>query len=152
MEFYPLYDLFRLPFYTAVGTYYKRIQFRNKAVIFPDRPVIIAMNHPNSFMDPIAFSSQCIRKMFYLARGDSFKKGIGWALEGVGIIPIYRMSDAGRDGVKKNDESFEAVSRHLAKNHSVIIFPEGLCIQERRLRNLKKGCARIVFYSMEELK
>lgn len=51
---------------------------------------------------------------------------------------------------RKNDETFEKCSTMLEQNKAIIIFSEGLCIQERQLRKLKKGSARIAFGSEEK--
>ncbi|MBK6521337.1 MAG: 1-acyl-sn-glycerol-3-phosphate acyltransferase [Sphingobacteriaceae bacterium] len=64
---------------------------------------------------------------------------------------IFRMRDGGREGLLKNDESYRVVNKLLKKNAKIIIFAEGLCIQERRLRPLKKGVARMVFGAYEHL-
>lgn len=118
-------------------------------------PVIIAMNHPNSFADPIllTWNSYPPVRPYYLARGDAFKPGlISTILESIGIIPIFRLSDGGKEGLNKNNETYKAVNRLLAKGEKVIVFAEGLCVVERRLRPLKKGVARMVFGAMDEIK
>lgn len=138
-------------FNVTIRTFYKRIQVRGAEHLETGKPYVIAMNHPNAFMDPIAFATLVKPPMRFLARGDAFKKGLKPILQAVGIIPIYRLMDSGREGVQKNNETFKIVTGHLKKNNPVIIFAEGLSIQERRLRNLKKGCARIVLSAMEEL-
>ncbi|MBL7931121.1 MAG: 1-acyl-sn-glycerol-3-phosphate acyltransferase [Bacteroidia bacterium] len=116
-------------------------------------PVIIAMNHPNAFMDPSALTYVAYPpRLKYLARGDAFKPGlISWLLEQIGIVPIFRIQDGGREGLKKNDEAYRRVNYLLKKNAKVMVFAEGLCIQERRLRPLKKGVARMVFGAYEYL-
>ena len=127
--------------------FYKKIQAKNAANIQVKGPVIIAMNHPNAFTDPIAitFVTYPLR-VRYLARGDAFKPGItSWFLEQLGIVPIFRIQDAGREGLKKNDEAYRRVNNLLKRNKKIIIFAEGLCIQERRLRPLKKGVSRMIF-------
>lgn len=110
-------------------------------------PAIIAMNHPNAFIDPICITWVSFPlKLRYMARGDAFKPGLAtFFLESLGIIPIFRLRDGGKIGLKKNDESYQRVNRLLHKNKKVIIFAEGLCVQERRLRPLKKGVSRMVF-------
>jgi 1-acyl-sn-glycerol-3-phosphate acyltransferase len=116
-------------------------------------PVIIAMNHPNAFMDPVAFTAVCFPpRLKYMARGDAFKPGpITWLLEQIGIVPIFRIQDGGREGLKKNDDAYRRVNAFLKRRAKVIIFAEGICIQERRLRPLKKGLARMVFGAYEHL-
>jgi len=117
-------------------------------------PVIIAMNHPNAFTDPVYFTYLSYpQRVSYLARGDAFKPGlISYILEGIGIVPIFRIQDGGKEGLKKNDETYSRVNHLLSKNGKMIVFAEGLCIQERRLRPLKKGVARMVFGAYEALK
>jgi glycerol-3-phosphate O-acyltransferase / dihydroxyacetone phosphate acyltransferase len=133
--------------------FYKRIQAKNLSNIQVKGPVIIAMNHPNAFTDPIYITYLAYpQRVSYLARGDAFKPGlIAYLLEKIGIVPIFRMRDGGKEGLKKNDESYRRVNYLLSKNSKIIVFAEGLCIQERRLRPLKKGVARMVFGAYEYL-
>jgi 1-acyl-sn-glycerol-3-phosphate acyltransferase len=135
----------------VLATYFKRRQIKNVHHVQVKGPVIIAMNHPNAFMDPVAFTVLAYPpRMFYLARGDAFKKGIvTMLLESLGIIPIFRIQDGGKEGLKKNDETYERVNALLKRNKKIIVFAEGLCIQERRLRPLKKGIPRMVFGAVE---
>lgn len=136
-------------------TFYKKIQAKNvKQLAETKGPVILAMNHPNAFTDPICFTYVAYPvRTYYLARGDAFKPGlISKMLENIGIIPIYRIQDGGKEGLKKNDETYKRVNELLkCKNAKIMVFAEGLCIQERRLRPLKKGVARMVFGAQEYL-
>lgn len=128
-------------------TFYRRIQGKNIHLLKVRGPAIIAMNHPNAFTDPILFTYVAYPvRTYYLARGDAFKPGlISWILEKIGIVPIFRIQDGGKEGLKKNDEAYKRVNHLLGKNSKIIVFAEGLCVQERRLRPLKKGVARMVF-------
>lgn len=133
--------------------FYKRVQGKNLDKIKVKGPVIIAMNHPNAFTDPIYIAYLSYpQRVSYLARGDAFKPGLAaYLLEKIGIVPIFRIQDAGKEGLKKNDESYQRVNYLLSKNSKIIVFAEGLCVQERRLRPLKKGVARMVFGAYEAL-
>lgn len=135
----------------VIAVFFKRYKVKNASYLKARGPIILAMNHPNAFMDPVAFSALVFPpKVNYLARGDAFKKGIiTTILESLGIIPIYRIQDGGKEGLKKNDETYNRVNNLLKRNKKIIIFAEGLCIQERRLRPLKKGVPRMVFGAME---
>lgn len=143
-----------LKFYMGfvIAVFFRRHKLKNAHYVRVKGPVILAMNHPNSFMDPIAFTTFAYPpRVFYLARGDAFKKGlVSTLLESIGIIPIFRIQDGGKEGLKKNDETYERVNTLLNRNKKIIIFAEGLCIMERRLRPLKKGVPRMVFGAMEE--
>jgi glycerol-3-phosphate O-acyltransferase / dihydroxyacetone phosphate acyltransferase len=148
-----LWHIIRLLFGFGFDTYYKRTVIKNRHYAMQKGPVIIALNHPNAFMDPVMFSYMSFPpKCYYLARGDVFKKK--WAsliLEEIGIAPIFRIQDAGREGLKKNEETYQRVYELLRSNKKVMIFAEGLCIMERRLRPIKKGVPRMVFNAMEEI-
>lgn len=132
---------------------FRRLQIKNAHFIRTNKPAVIAMNHPNSFADPILFSILVhpVRPRF-MARGDAFKPGpITWLLEQIGILPIFRIQDGGKEGLQKNDETYQKVNQYLSKRHKVIIFAEGLCVLERRLRPLKKGVPRMVFGAFKDI-
>jgi glycerol-3-phosphate O-acyltransferase/dihydroxyacetone phosphate acyltransferase len=137
----------------VIPVFYKRIQGRNIKNIQGKNPVIIAMNHPNAFTDPILITHLSYPiKVRYLARGDAFKPGFAaWFLGRLGIVPIFRIQDGGREGLKKNDDAYRMVNSLLKKNCKIIVFAEGLCVQERRLRSLKKGVSRMIFGAYEYL-
>ncbi|MDQ3108566.1 MAG: 1-acyl-sn-glycerol-3-phosphate acyltransferase [Bacteroidota bacterium] len=115
-----------------------------------DRPVLLCSNHANAFMDALMLGCTVGRRTWFLARSDVFrKKMLANFLSFVGIIPIYRLLE-GAENLSKNDETFEKCTAMLEENKAIMIFSEGLCIQERRLRKLKKGTARIAFSSEEK--
>src|ERR1700741_1600546 len=93
----------RFLFKITLNTFFRKVTVKNSENLRVDKPILIAMNHPNAFMDPIAFSLETYPpKVKYLARGDAFKKGfITFILDSVGIVPIYRIQDAGKEGLKK---------------------------------------------------
>ncbi len=146
-----LWHIFKYYICFVIAVYFKRSKIKNAHYLKVKGPVIIAMNHPNAFMDPVAFTTLIYPpRLRYLARGDAFKKGIvTMLLESLGIIPIFRIQDGGKEGLKKNDETYSRVNTLLKNNQKIIIFAEGLCIQERRLRPLKKGVPRMVFGAMD---
>lgn len=137
----------------SIPAFYKKIQGKNIDYLHVKGPVIIAMNHPNAFMDPVCITWVSYpERVHYIARGDAFKPGIAsFLLERLGVVPIFRMRDGGKEGLQKNDETYRIVNKLLKRNAKIIIFAEGLCIQERRLRPLKKGVSRMVFGAYEFL-
>jgi 1-acyl-sn-glycerol-3-phosphate acyltransferase len=147
------WHLIRILFSFGFDTYYKRVVIKNRHYAMQKAPVIIALNHPNAFMDPVMFSYTSFPpKCYYLARGDVFKnKFARFILEDIGIAPIFRIQDGGKEGLKKNEETYQRVYQLLKRKEKVMIFAEGLCIMERRLRPVKKGVPRMVFNAMEEI-
>lgn len=148
-----LWHLLRYPVSLLLAVFYRRIQARNIGALHREGPAIIAMNHPNAFTDPVAFTYVGYPlRTWYMARGDAFKPGlISAMLENIGIVPIFRLQDGGKEGLKKNDEAYRRVNHLLNRRRKVIVFAEGICIQERRLRPLKKGVARMVFGAFEQM-
>lgn len=137
----------------SLTSFYKRIKVKNKKTLEADVPMILALNHPNAFMDPVVFSLVAYPPKYnYLARGDAFKSGLAkYALESIGLAPIYRIQDGGKEGLQKNTETYKKVNELLGKRKKIMVFAEGLCVQERRLRPIKKGVPRMVFGAMDEI-
>ncbi|MDQ3047038.1 MAG: 1-acyl-sn-glycerol-3-phosphate acyltransferase [Bacteroidota bacterium] len=112
-------------------------------------PVVFAPNHVNAFVDPVITAMNPSQKVRFFARGDVFKTPVArFILNQMNVSPMYRIQE-GYAELKKNDKTFEECRQLLSSNKSILLFPEGICIQERRLRPLKKGLARIVFQTAE---
>ncbi|MES2138174.1 MAG: 1-acyl-sn-glycerol-3-phosphate acyltransferase [Bacteroidota bacterium] len=114
-----------------------------------DKPVILAPNHINGFVDPVSIGMISRQKVRFFARGDVFKGRLAkWALDKMNISPMYRLQE-GYSELKKNDKTFEECRKLLSDNKTILLFPEAICIQEKRLQPLKKGLARILFQTEE---
>ena len=116
-----------------------------------DKPVIFASNHPNSFKDAVVVGMNIGRPMITLVRSDVFKSAFArWLLSLWRLIPVYRIQE-GTENLKKNDTTFEICERELQNQGTLLIFSEGICVSEKRLRPLKKGTARIAFQAMKNI-
>jgi 1-acyl-sn-glycerol-3-phosphate acyltransferase len=125
--------------------HFRRIFLSNVSVIPAKGPAILACNHPNSFLDAIVVALLIKRPIHFLARSDVFRKPVArWILSQLHLIPIYRLQE-GSENLEKNKDTFKRCSEILAKGGVILIFSEGNCILEKRLRPLKKGTARIAF-------
>jgi 1-acyl-sn-glycerol-3-phosphate acyltransferase len=119
--------------------------FNDRDVLKTKGPLLLACNHPNSFLDAIIIGSYFKRPVHFLARGDAFRKPlVKKILTTLKLIPIYRLSE-GREYLALNDATFEQCGEILADGGIVLIFAEGLSKNEWLLRALKKGAARIAF-------
>ncbi|MBL7728124.1 MAG: 1-acyl-sn-glycerol-3-phosphate acyltransferase [Dinghuibacter sp.] len=108
-------------------------------------PMILAVNHPNSFFDAVVTGVFFKQPVHFLARGDAFRKN--WAykiLTSLKCIPVYRLRE-GKEYLHLNEDSFERCRQVLRKKGIVLIFSEGLCINEWNIRPLRKGTARLAF-------
>lgn len=106
-------------------------------------PLLIASNHPNSFLDAVILTTLFRNPVYSLARGDAFAgKIITKILTSLYMLPVYRVSE-GVENLEHNYTTFEACQDIFKKNGIILIFSEGACINEWHLRPLKKGTARL---------
>lgn len=144
-----LYTVLKATIKIGIKVFFKNIQIRGLENLPLDRPVLIACNHPNAFMDALVVSVFVKKPFHYLARGDAFKTSfMSWFLSQLKLIPIYRIQE-GVGQLQKNEETFDKCYKLLQNKGIVMVFPEGVCVQERRLRKLKKGMAKIAFGAQE---
>ena len=112
-------------------------------------PLLIAANHPNSFLDAIIVATLFKKPVYSLARGDAFAgKFITKLLESFNMLPVYRVSE-GAENLELNYITFHRCQKLFEQNKIVLIFSEGRCINEWHLRSLKKGTARLAFKAWE---
>lgn len=107
-------------------------------------PVLLVANHPNSLLDPMLVAAAARRPVRFLAKAPLFSdRAIGWLIRASGSIPIYRRVDD-PEASGQNQDMFRAVTRELARDAVVGIFPEGISHSEPSLTVIKTGAARIV--------
>jgi len=121
-----------------------KIHLKNKQLFTTRGPLLIIANHPNSFLDALIIGSYYKRRVYFLARGDAFKKPIHrFILESLNMIPVYRLRE-GKEYLHLNDYAFNKSIDLLNKGFAVLIFIEGICINSNELQPFKKGTARIL--------
>jgi len=123
--------------------YYRNIRVIGSENIPENGPVVLAANHPNSFLDAVLIGAAVRRPTHFLARGDAFNNPTGAKiLSSLNMLPVYRLSE-GKENLTKNTETFDACQEILEANKMVLIFAEGISENNWELRVLKKGPARI---------
>jgi 1-acyl-sn-glycerol-3-phosphate acyltransferase len=140
-----LYRLLKYPTRLALMFFYKRIYILGTENLPKNKPIIAAANHANTFTDPITLASLQPYDLYFWARANEFKHPVlGFIARNVHMLPIHRIRD-GKEGMAKNNATFDASKAILAKNNVLFIAPEGDCELEKHLRTLKQGTARIAF-------
>ena len=125
------------------------IFFRKKVIsglenIPTSGPLIIAVNHPNTLLDPLLIASQVKRKVGFLANASIFINKIASSIFSyLWIIPVYRKKDIKPGEVQDNSQSFKKCYEFFDNNGALLIFPEGTSVNELKLRDIKTGTARI---------
>lgn len=138
-----LYQFLRFIVLVAIRLFFKSIRLKNLDKIPKKGALILAANHPSTFLDPLVGALFIPRKIHFLANGSIYKIPIvAWVLKQLYTIPIYRQQDS-QAASHQNEDSFRACFELLERKGAIIIFPEGTSENERKLRKIKTGTARI---------
>jgi 1-acyl-sn-glycerol-3-phosphate acyltransferase len=130
--------------------FFRRIFYSNLKKVPLNKPLLFVGNHQNSFMDGILVGSYLPQPLHFTMRADMFRKPFArFCLRELNVAPVYR-AEEGMENVHKNLESFAGIYEVLKKNGNFIMFSEGICVQEKRLHNLRKGTARLAFGAEEK--
>ncbi|MDL2228338.1 1-acyl-sn-glycerol-3-phosphate acyltransferase [Odoribacter sp. OttesenSCG-928-L07] len=123
---------------------FRKLVYIDKKNIPDDVPIIFAPTHRNAVMDGLAevyISSK--KQVVFLARADIFgNKFVDWLLEGLKILPIYRLRD-GQENLDKNVQIFKDCKTVLDNGNALCLFPEAKHNPKQSLLPLQKGIARI---------
>jgi 1-acyl-sn-glycerol-3-phosphate acyltransferase len=128
----------------------RRIIINKPELLKMNGPLLLACNHPNSFLDAAIIADLFKYPVYSLTRGDVFKKPFyRKLLTSLNMFPVYRTSE-GAENININYETFTVCRQLFKKNGIVLVFSEGRCINEWHLRPLMKGTARLAFSSWNE--
>ncbi len=145
-----LYSFVKIIARLALRIYCRDIYINRKELLRHQGPMMLAVNHPNSFLDAIILCTLFDKPVFSLARGDAFKnKFFANLLYQLKLLPVYRVSE-GVENLEENYKTFELCKKIFKQNGIVLIFSEGRCMNEWHLRPLKKGTARLAISSWED--
>jgi 1-acyl-sn-glycerol-3-phosphate acyltransferase len=149
-----IYALLRAVAGIALRWFYRDIDVRGVERISRDRPLLLAVNHPNALVDALIVGWVVPRRVLITAKSTLFKNPLAGALlSWLGVLPLRRASDerrgtAGPDRAR-NEETFRAVSEALRRRAAVLIFPEGKSHDEPSLAPLKTGAARMALQARD---
>ena len=136
----------------ALRVFFRRIEVRHPERLRLAGPLLLAGNHPNTLMDPLLTAVHRRQPIAFLAKSTFFQNPVLRAImESGNSIPIYRRQDAETGTgpatpaqlTAQNEAVFGRCYDYLGRGGTIMIFPEGTSVSERRLRPLKTGAARI---------
>lgn len=129
----------------ALPIYLRKLCVANFDKLPKGTPLLLASNHPDSFFDAVVIGSVLEQPIHTLTRGDVFrKKAAAFWLRQINLIPVFRGSE-GRQYVKNHDVTSQESHDALKQGDAVVVFSEGICVNEWRLRPLGKGTARMAY-------
>ena len=127
----------------ALRIYFQRIEVTGVEHVPLDTPVIFVLNHPNALVDPVFLLCLAPRDVSFLAKAPLFRMPlIGYFVKQLDSLPVYRRQDEGED-ITKNQETFIAARKLLARGGTIGICPEGVSHDAPGLKPIKTGAARI---------
>ena len=146
-----IYHFVKYSIRIACTVYFRKVFITGREHIKKDRKTIIALNHPTACIEPIVFGSLINKHIQVLLRGDAFlSKSVEWFLRKIKTIPIFRQRD-GIDNLRKNELIMDEIKAKIhAGKDAILVLVEGTSEHEKRLRNLKKGAARMMFQTYEK--
>lgn len=145
-----LYTFLKIPARLALSFYCRKLIINKKELLQCDGPLLIAANHPNSFLDAVIVASIFRKPVYSLARGDAFVNNFyKRLLFSLKMLPVYRISE-GAENLENNYTTFSDCIDIFKKKGIVLIFSEGLCKNEWHLRPLKKGTARLAISAWQQ--
>ncbi len=137
------YQFLRLIVFIAVKIFFRSAHLRNLEHLPKKGGLLLASNHPSTFLDPLVLAVWIKRPIYFLTNGGVFKNPLlKWIFRQFYMVPIYRRQDS-QESAAKNEEAFAACYETLAAGGALVIFPEGGSEDERNLRKIKTGLARI---------
>ncbi len=146
----PIYLICTLIISTTNKIFFKKINIVGRKNVTNKNPLFLYGNHSNAFYDSIVVHFALNENIYTLTRGDVFSSKLKtFLLKQFHILPIYRLQE-GFENLHKNSDTFSKTTQLLKLKNKVMIFPEGNCIQEKRLRKFKKGMARMAYSTEAE--
>ncbi|MFY0688592.1 MAG: 1-acyl-sn-glycerol-3-phosphate acyltransferase [Cyclobacteriaceae bacterium] len=139
-----LYSILKRIIRYALKGYFKSIVILGKENIPKTGGTIYIVNHPSALLDPLMIATLVSPKFHFIAAAEYFGKGfVKWLLTSqFNMIPVYRPEMYEGEKVD-NDAMFRDCYTCLEHGGSIMIFPEGNSVTEKRLRPLKTGTIRI---------
>jgi 1-acyl-sn-glycerol-3-phosphate acyltransferase len=145
-----LYSVLKVIVRLAAKIFCRKIIINNRELLKEKGPMILACSHPNSFLDAVLMDILFEKPIWSLTRGDAFlNKRITNLFYKLKMLPVYRPSE-GVENLSENYKTFDTCIELFKRGHIVLIFSEGLCVNEWHLRSLKKGTARLAYKCLQE--
>ena len=151
-----LYAFFKILITIALRVFFRKYQVQGREKLNEVKgPLIVVSNHPNTLIDPLIVATLMPQRVAFVANGSIFNRFTRPIFRYFNVIPVYRKKDLGDANnpvsqTELNKATFKNCYEHLAKNGTILLFPEGTSELERRLRDIKTGTARIALGAEHE--
>lgn len=145
----PFYGAVKFLVKLALKLFYRRIEVQGLGDFPEGKPVLLAPNHQNAFMDALVPAVFTPGAVHFLVRADVFKSSLAQKFfNALNMMPVYRQRD-GLSNLGLNEQIFRQCHEILRRKGTLLIFPEAGHLGQRIVRPLSKGFTRIVFGAQE---
>src|SRR5689334_24094527 len=105
----------------AIKIYCRKILINIPEVLKDKGPLLLAANHPNSFLDGMILTTLFDQRVYSLARGDAFRnRTVNRLLRWLHLLPVYRTSE-GVENLGHNYTTFAACRNTFETGGAVLI-------------------------------
>jgi len=126
----------------AVRALYRSVDVYAPPDLVPGGPTIVIANHFGGFADALVLISALDDVPRILASSRIWKIPIvRWLMNAIRAIPVQNRRGPG--GARSHEEMFRAAYDALAAGDTILIFPEGVTVDDPSIARLKTGAARI---------
>lgn len=130
--------------------FYKSVKIIGRDHIPKKGAVLFIPNHPNALIDPLLVAYKNPRVTSFLTRASVFGNPlVDRFFDSVNMLPIYRPRD-GADKMHLNEAIFEKCETLLGQEKGLMIFAEGSHNNNKQVRPLKTGFARIALRTLDK--
>ncbi len=142
-----IYNFLKVIVQISLRLFFQKMHIEGKENLPFRKPCIIVSNHPNTLLDPLVIANLLRQQIYFLANGSLFDTPLkSKFMYNLNMIPIYRKQDMQKLGKRIGNRGvFLRCFDFLRNKKTILIFPEGTSFNERRLRDIKTGAARIAF-------
>lgn len=125
----------------AVTLLYRSVEVQQKPGLTGRGPQLGVSNHFGGFADPLVLIRTMDRVPRFIARDVIWRYPIAkQVMNWVRAIPVHKPEDKGRS---RNDQMFGSTYQALDEGDLVVIFPEGITVDDPAIAPIKTGAARI---------
>ncbi len=129
--------------YWLVALLYERVEVYQPPGETSEGPELGVSNHFGGFADPLLLIYAMDRVPRFIARDVIWKIPLAKsAMNWIGAIPVHKREDKGKARTS-NDEMFRSTYEALRDGDLLVIFPEGITVDDPSIASIKTGAARI---------
>ena len=128
----------------ATRLLYRRIEVHQQLGATASGPQLGVANHFGGFADALILMYALDRVPRFIARDVIWRYPVAkQVMQFVRAIPVHKPADSAAKGAARNDQMFASTYHALGGEDLVVIFPEGITVDDPAIAPIKTGAARI---------